>query len=146
MTAASMSFVPIVVEILYEVPSTSPWHQVSRIKFPLAAPRIAHGLKNGLIQAVAISTLATFVCGGGLGELIRIGLKDKNAALLYGSSIAVGVLAIFANILFSRSDTSKGSLSSLREQRLKPAFMQAAMNRSSLKHLIARVSFRSSEA
>lgn len=52
-----------------------------RVELPLAVPYLAAGFRTAAVQVVATAALATFVNGGGLGEIIRFG---------FGLSIAVG--------------------------------------------------------
>ncbi|HEX6970428.1 MAG TPA: ABC transporter permease [Micromonosporaceae bacterium] len=59
----------------------SAWQLLARVELPLAAPYIAAGLRTAAVQVVATATLATFVNGGGLGQIIGAG---------FGLGIAVG--------------------------------------------------------
>ena len=43
---------------------------LSRIQLPIAAPVIFAGIRTSAVQTVASATLATFIGGGGLGDLI----------------------------------------------------------------------------
>ena len=43
---------------------------LSRIQLPIAAPLIFAGIRTSAVQTVASATLATFIGGGGLGDLI----------------------------------------------------------------------------
>ncbi|MDX6379391.1 MAG: osmoprotectant transport system permease protein, partial [Rubrobacteraceae bacterium] len=46
---------------------------LGRIQLPIAAPVIFAGIRTSAVQVVASATLATFIGGGGLGELIVLG-------------------------------------------------------------------------
>lgn len=52
-----------------------------RIEMPLAVPYLAVGLRTAAVQVVATAALASFVNGGGLGQIISAG---------FGLGIAVG--------------------------------------------------------
>lgn len=63
-----------------------------RIELPLAVPMILAGLRTSLVLAVGTATLAFFVNGGGLGELIDAGYKlNRTSVLVVGAVLAVGV-------------------------------------------------------
>ncbi|EHR59030.1 ABC transporter permease [Saccharomonospora cyanea] len=63
-----------------------------RIELPLALPLILAGLRTSLVLAVGTATLAFFVNGGGLGELIDAGYKlNRTPVLVVGAVLAVGV-------------------------------------------------------
>lgn len=63
-----------------------------RIELPLALPLVLAGLRTSLVLAVGTATLAFFVNGGGLGELIDAGYKlNRTSVLVVGAVLAVGV-------------------------------------------------------
>ncbi|AIJ20204.1 ABC transporter permease [Amycolatopsis methanolica] len=63
-----------------------------RIELPLAVPLILAGLRTSLVLAVGTATLAFFVNGGGLGELIDTGYKlNRVPVLVTGAILAVGL-------------------------------------------------------
>ncbi|WP_216212561.1 ABC transporter permease [Amycolatopsis aidingensis] len=63
-----------------------------RIELPLAIPLILAGLRTSLVLAVGTATLAFFVNGGGLGELIDTGYKlNRVPVLVVGAVLAVGL-------------------------------------------------------
>ena len=63
------------------------------------------------MQVVASATLATFIGGGGLGNLIVEGLQRNDTAILLAGAFSVAVLAIITEVGFGwieRSFTPKG--------------------------------------
>ncbi|WP_203785057.1 ABC transporter permease [Paractinoplanes rishiriensis] len=64
---------------------------LTRVELPLAVPYLAAGLRTATVQVVATATLATFVDGGGLGEIISAG---------FGLGISVGGGQIVAGGIF----------------------------------------------
>lgn len=54
---------------------------LTRVEVPLAIPYLAAGLRTAAVQVVATAALASFVNGGGLGQIISAG---------FGLGIAVG--------------------------------------------------------
>ena len=49
-----------------------------RIEIPLALPVIFAGIRTAAVQIVSAATLAAFIGGGGLGELITAGMGTLN--------------------------------------------------------------------
>ena len=83
---------------------------LARVQLPIAAPVIFAGLRTSAVQVVASATLATFIGGGALGELIVQGFQRGGPTLLAGA-LSVAVLAIITEILFGgleRIFTPKG--------------------------------------
>lgn len=65
---------------------------LGRIELPLAVPFILAGLRTSLVLAVGTATLATFVGGGGLGDLITTGYKlSRFPVLVVGAVLAVAL-------------------------------------------------------
>jgi osmoprotectant transport system permease protein len=86
---------------------------LSSIQLPIAAPVIFAGIRTSAVQVVASATLATFVGGGGLGDLIVLGLQRNDPAVLIGGSLAVAALSIITELVFGfleRTFTPKGLL------------------------------------
>src|SRR5215212_5575889 len=84
---------------------------LSRIQLPIAAPVIFAGIRTSAVQVVASATLATFIGGGGLGDLIVEGYSRSGPEILLAGAIAVAVLAIITEIGFGaleRAFTPKG--------------------------------------
>ncbi len=83
------------------------------IQLPIAAPVIFAGIRTSAVQVVASATLATFVGGGGLGDLIVLGLQRNDPAVLVAGSLTIAVLAIITELTFGfleRTFTPKGLL------------------------------------
>jgi osmoprotectant transport system permease protein len=63
-----------------------------KVELPLAVPLILAGLRTALVLAVGTATLAFFVNGGGLGELIDTGYKlQLNSVMYVGAVLAIGL-------------------------------------------------------
>ncbi len=81
------------------------------IQMPIAAPVIFAGIRTSAVQVVASATLATFIGGGGLGDLIVEGTQRNDTAILLAGSFSVAVLAIITEVGFGaleRGMTPKG--------------------------------------
>ena len=81
------------------------------IQMPIAAPVIFAGVRTSAVQVVASATLATFIGGGGLGDIIVEGIQRNDNTVLLAGSFAVAVLAIITEVGFGaleRALTPKG--------------------------------------
>jgi osmoprotectant transport system permease protein len=84
---------------------------LSGIQLPIAAPVIFAGIRTSAVQVVASATLATFIGGGGLGDLIVEGFQRGDTAILLAGALSVAVLSIFTEVGFAgveRALTPKG--------------------------------------
>ena len=95
---------------------------LGRIQLPIALPVIFAGIRTSAVQVVASATLATFVGGGGLGDLIVLGLQRNDPAVLIAGSLAVAALAIITEAGFGaleRGITPKGLLVARKRARVR---------------------------
>src|ERR671910_3367957 len=95
---------------------------LSSIQLPIAAPIIFAGIRTSAVQVVASATLATFVGGGGLGELIVLGLQRNDPAVLIGGSFAGATAGISTGGgvgVFARAFTPKGLLVARKRARVR---------------------------
>lgn len=74
---------------------------LTRIQLPIAAPVIFAGVRTSAVQVVASATLATFIGGGALGDLIVEGFSRGDNAILVAGALSVAVLAVITEIIFS---------------------------------------------
>jgi osmoprotectant transport system permease protein len=72
-----------------------------RIEMPLALPVVFAGIRTAAVQIVAAATLAAFVGGGGLGELITAGMGTLDFPELLVGALAVAALAAATELLFA---------------------------------------------
>lgn len=69
------------------------------------------GVRTSAVQVVASATLATFIGGGGLGNLIVEGFQRGDEAILLAGALSVAALAVATEVLFGaleRALTPKG--------------------------------------
>ena len=64
-----------------------------KVQLPLAAPVIFAGLRTSLVLIVGTATLANFVGGGGLGDVIASGI-DQSDRIVFIGAVLVAVLAL----------------------------------------------------
>lgn len=74
---------------------------MTRIEIPLALPVIFAGVRTAAVQIVSAATLAAFIGGGGLGELITSGMANFNFPQLIAGAVGVAVLALLVEIIFA---------------------------------------------
>ena len=74
---------------------------LSRIQLPIAAPVIFAGIRTSAVQVVASATLATFIGGGGLGDLIVEGFQRGDTYILLAGALSVAVLSIITEVGFA---------------------------------------------
>jgi osmoprotectant transport system permease protein len=72
------------------------------VELPLASPVIFAGVQTATVQNISIATLAAYIGGGGLGDLILQGLAMLNEALLLAGAVPIALLAIFAELGLGR--------------------------------------------
>ncbi len=70
------------------------------ITIPLALPVILAGIRTSAVQIVSAATLAVFIGGGGLGELISSGLGLLDIAQLVTGALLVALLAVATELVF----------------------------------------------
>ncbi|WP_439499897.1 ABC transporter permease [Bosea sp. (in: a-proteobacteria)] len=74
---------------------------MTRIEIPLALPVIFAGVRTAAVQIVSAATLAAFIGGGGLGELITAGMANFNFPQLIAGAVAVALLALLVELVFA---------------------------------------------
>jgi osmoprotectant transport system permease protein len=65
-----------------------------RVEVPLAIPLIAAGFRTAAVQVVSTTTLAALVGGGGLGNIINLGLGQQKGGVILAGGFLVAVLAL----------------------------------------------------
>jgi len=79
----------------------SEWQVLRRVETPLATPIVLAGIRIAALEVVASATLATFIGGGGLGDIITQGLSNQQFEVILAGAIPVALLALSAEVLFS---------------------------------------------
>lgn len=73
-----------------------PIQALRRVETPLALGVIVTGVRTASVEVIASATLAAFIGGGGLGDLIVQGLEVNDVGELVLGAAVVGALAIVA--------------------------------------------------
>ena len=74
------------------------------VKVPLAVPLMLTGIKTAMVEIIASATLAAYIGGGGVGNIIFTGLGLNRAELLFIGGSTVAIISILANALMSGLD------------------------------------------
>jgi osmoprotectant transport system permease protein len=74
------------------------WTRLRRVELPLAVPYLASGLRTAAVQVAATAALASFVNGGGLGQIIAAGF-GLGIAAGGGQVLAGGILVVLLALL-----------------------------------------------
>jgi osmoprotectant transport system permease protein len=78
-----------------------PGQVLRRVETPLAAPVLLAGVRTAAVEVIASATLAAFIGGGGLGDLIVAGLQNDNLGELLAGAVCVALLALAAEAVLS---------------------------------------------
>ncbi|MGX7106952.1 ABC transporter permease [Hutsoniella sourekii] len=76
-----------------------------KVQVPLAIPVIMAGVRLSAVYVIAWTTLAAYIGGGGLGEMIFNGLNLFRPDLILGGTIPVTCLALLVDFLMARLET-----------------------------------------
>lgn len=71
-----------------------------RVEIPVAMPVIMAGIRTSAVLVVASATLATFIGGRGLGDLIYIGDSLNRDDILFTGAMLATILSIFLEYFF----------------------------------------------
>jgi len=82
-----------------------------KIKIPLAAPVIMGGIRSAATIIIGTAVVASVIGGGGLGDLIFIGLRLNKPEALFAGAFSSALMAIIIDIILARAEkiiTPKG--------------------------------------
>ncbi|MDN6161961.1 MAG: ABC transporter permease [Pisciglobus halotolerans] len=72
---------------------------IQKIQLPLAVPVIMAGIRLSAVYVIAWTSIAAYIGGGGLGEVIFNGLELFRSDLILAGTIPVIILAILTDLL-----------------------------------------------
>ncbi len=72
---------------------------LGRLELPLAVPVILAGVRTALVINVGTATLATYINGGGLGDIIMAGLSTNRVLVQVVGAVLTSVLALLIDYL-----------------------------------------------
>lgn len=82
----------------------SGWQVLTRVELPLAVPYLAAGFRTASVQVVATAALASFVNGGGLGQIISVGFGlgiSVGGGQILAGGLLVALLAILVDAVLA---------------------------------------------
>lgn len=75
-----------------------------KVELPLAMPVIMAGVRTAMVLIIGTATLAAFIGGGGLGDLILLGIDRNNTSLILLGAIPAALLAILFDFLLKKME------------------------------------------
>jgi len=80
----------------------SPYRVLTKIELPIAFPIIVAGIRTAVVINIGAATLATFIGGGGLGDLIVTGLSVHRDMIIVAGATIAALTAILLDYLIGR--------------------------------------------
>ncbi|MDW7739500.1 MAG: ABC transporter permease [Bacillota bacterium] len=80
----------------------SPFRVLTKIELPLAFPIIVAGIRTAIVVNVGAATLATFIGGGGFGDLIVTGLSLRRDMIVFTGAGLAALTAIILDYYIAR--------------------------------------------
>lgn len=88
---------------------------IRQVQLPLAVPVIMAGIRLSTVYVIAWTTLASYIGGGGLGDMIFNGLNLFRPDLILGGTIPVTILAVLADFIMAHVETWVSPTTSSKE-------------------------------
>jgi osmoprotectant transport system permease protein len=80
----------------------SPFRVLTRIELPIAYPIIIAGIRTAVVINVGAATLATFIGGGGFGDLIVTGLAVRRDMVIFTGAGLAALTAIMLDYIIGQ--------------------------------------------
>ncbi len=84
----------------------NPFRILTRIELPLAFPIIVAGIRTAVVINVGAATLATFIGGGGFGDLIVTGLSVGRSMVIFTGAGLAALTAIMLDYIVGKIEMS----------------------------------------
>ena len=78
------------------------WQILFRVELPIALPVIISGIRISSVYIISWATVATIVGGGGLGDIIFMGVARHNHAIILMGAVPASLLAIFVSFTIGK--------------------------------------------
>lgn len=72
-----------------------------RVEIPLGMSKIIAGIRLSMVMAISVATVASYVGGGGLGDLVFSGIFSMNISKILCGAIPICILALVTDALLS---------------------------------------------
>ena len=86
------------------------WQSLARVELPLALPALLGGIRTAAVESIGIATLAAFVGGGGLGDLILQGIALRDNTRLLAGAVPAAALAIVVELSLGFAEARESRL------------------------------------
>lgn len=83
----------------------NPFRILTRIELPIAFPIIVAGIRTAIVINVGAATLATFIGGGGFGDLIVTGLSVRRDMVIFVGAGLAAITAILLDYIIGQIET-----------------------------------------
>lgn len=70
---------------------------LTRVELPLATPVILAGIRTTLVLMVGTASIASFISGGGLGDLVTTGVSTQRTPVLLTGCVLIALLALLVD-------------------------------------------------
>lgn len=77
------------------------WQVLFRVEIPLGMSKIIAGIRLSMVMAISVATVASYVGGGGLGDLVFSGIFSMNISKILCGAIPICILALVTDALLS---------------------------------------------
>lgn len=77
------------------------WQVLFRVEIPLGMSKIIAGIRLSMVMAISVATVASYVGGGGLGDLVFSGIFSMNVSKILCGAIPICILALATDGLLS---------------------------------------------
>jgi osmoprotectant transport system permease protein len=77
-----------------------------KIKIPMSLPVIMAGIRSAATINIGTATVASFIGGGGLGDLIFMGLKLYRSDIILTGAILTAIMAIAVDYLLQLAESA----------------------------------------
>lgn len=88
------------------------WQRLLKVELPLAFPMIFSGMRIAVVTSIGIAVFATFVGGGGLGQILYRGVRTQNMKLIGYGTLALVIMSLIIDGIMAHYEkklTQKGS-------------------------------------
>ena len=79
----------------------TPRQLLREVELPLATPTIIAGIRIATVVCIGLATIAAFVGGGGLGELILRGVAMVDTPLILAGALPAAAMALISDLLLT---------------------------------------------
>ena len=68
--------------------------RLTKVELPLAFPMIFSGMRIAVVTSIGVAVFATFVGGGGLGQILYRGVRTQNMKMIVSGTVALIIMSL----------------------------------------------------